>query len=70
MARFTLSNGESRQLAWSLVLGLCNENVKNSYRALYHGYLADAFNLDKSTVTDFAIQKQIRLDVPRTFAKE
>ena len=57
ITRFTLSNGESRLLAWSLLLGLCSHNVKTSYRSLYNGYLADAFDLKKSTITDVSVQK-------------
>lgn len=58
----------SRQLAWQLSMGICNANVQNCYRSLYEGYLSDAFNLDKSTIDDFRVQKQIALDVKRTFA--
>ena len=67
--KFSLSNGHSRQLAWSLLMGICDSNIRACYRDLYKGYLSDAFNLEKSTIDDFRVQKQIGLDVKRTFAK-
>ena len=64
----SLSNGQSRQLAWSLLMGICSANVQACYSDLYAGYLSDAFDLDKSTISDFKVQKQISLDVHRTFS--
>ena len=51
----TLSDGQSRLLAWSLLMGICNENVEFCYRDLYTGYLSDAFNLEKSTMDDIKV---------------
>ena len=48
--------------------GSCSHNIQQSYKALYEGYVSEIFNLNKSTVSDLRIQKQIKLDVPRTFA--
>ena len=44
-------------------MGICRQNVEDSYRDFYAGYLSDAFNLEKSTVDDLKISKQIGLDV-------
>lgn len=43
--------------------------MNNYYKNLYEGYLSDAFNLAKSTVNDLKVQRQISLDVQRTFAQ-
>ena len=51
----TLTDGQSRLLAWSLLMGICNENVESCYRDLYAGYLSDAFNLEKSTMDDIKV---------------
>lgn len=49
-------------------MGIFKDGVDNCYRDLYQGYLTDAFDPAKSTVDDFKVQKQISLDVARTFA--
>lgn len=53
----SLSNGPNRQLAWSLLMGICAQNVKTCYKDLYLGYLSDAFNLEKSTMDDVRVHK-------------
>ena len=55
--RCSLSNGQNRQLAWSIVMGICAQNVNSCYKDLYQGYLSDAFNLEKSTLDDVKVQK-------------
>lgn len=49
-------------------MGICRESVESCYRDLYNGYLSDVFNLEKSTVDDITVRRQISVDVKRTFA--
>ena len=60
----------SRKYAWSLLLGLSNDLIQQSYKDLYTGPKAEIFSIEKSTLDDLKVQKQIVLDVSRTFAKE
>lgn len=53
----TLSSGLNRKLAWCLLLGISKNTIDEFYKQLYEGYLEDAFNLEKSTYTDFEIQR-------------
>jgi hypothetical protein len=59
----------SRKYAWCLLLNISNDLIKQSYHDLYVGLKNEVFNVEKSTVNDLIVHKQIILDVPRTFAK-
>lgn len=65
-----LNNGMSRTYAWALLLGISNDLIQQSYRDLYAGLKRAVFSVDQSSVLDYSIQRQIALDVARTFGKE
>lgn len=60
----------SRKYGWSLLLGIGANLVESSYKDLYHGLKAEVFNVDASNLEDMKTQRQITVDVPRTFSKE
>ena len=67
----SLANGQSRKLAWSLLCGVCRRNIQSSgIEDVYVGLVDDVFNLNKSSIDDLKVQKQISLDVVRTFSKQ
>ena len=60
----------SRKYGWSLLLGISSNLVESSFKDLYNGLKAEVFNIDASNLEDLKTQRQITVDVPRTFAKE
>lgn len=60
----------SRKYAWTLLLGISNDLVQKSYKDLYDGLKKEVFSIDKSSLVDLSTQRQISLDVARTFGKE
>jgi len=65
-----LCNGQSRKYAWCLLLGITHDLMTTSYRDLYNGLKREIFSLNKSTLGDLQAQRQISMDVPRTFSQQ
>lgn len=51
-----------------MLMGIYDDNVQNTYKDLYQGYLNKVFNFEKSTAEEFRTQHQIEMDVHRTFS--
>lgn len=51
----TLENGESRIIAWSLLLGTRYQDKITHYNDFYHDLLTDAFDAEKNTEDDLRV---------------